>query len=84
MTRDAWQEFAFSFRRLGVVFAITEKMFNKDAQIIGLALTYDFNSYGSIGVGGNFAQSEANPYFSLGINKKAFEAVLGGLPGLFK
>ena len=74
----------FSFKRLGVAFAITEKLFDDDALIIGLALTYDFNSYGSIGVGGNFAQKETHPYFSFGINKKAFEAVLGSLAGLFR
>ncbi len=74
----------FSFKRLGVAFAITEKLFNDDAEIIGLAITYDFNSYGSIGVGGNFAQGEVSPYVSFGINKKAFEAMLGGLVGLFE
>ena len=74
----------FSSKRLGVAFAVTEKLFNDDARIIGLVLTYDFNSYGSIGIGGNFAQHETNPYFSFGINKKAFEAVLSGLAGLFK
>jgi hypothetical protein len=74
----------FSFKRLGVAFAITEKLFSDSAQVLALALTYDFNSYGSLGVGGNFAQHEVNPYFSFGINKKAFEAVLSGLGKLFK
>jgi hypothetical protein len=74
----------FSFRRLGFAFAITEKLFGNEAEIIGLALTYDFNSYGSIGLGGNFAQDEVHGYASFGINKKAFEAVLAGLAGLFK
>jgi hypothetical protein len=74
----------FSWQRLGIAFAITEKLFSDSAQVIALALTYDFNSYGSIGVGGNFAQHEAHPYVSFGINKKAFEAVLSGLSKLFK
>ncbi|MGD0036280.1 MAG: hypothetical protein ABSC53_03185 [Bacteroidota bacterium] len=74
----------FSWRRLGVAFAITEKLFNDDADIVGLALTYDFNSYGSIGIGGNFAHNETHGYASLGINKKAFEAAIKGLAGLFK
>ena len=74
----------FSWRRLGVAFAITQQLFNDDAEIIGLALTYDFNSYGSIGAGGNFAHNQTHGYASLGINKKAFEAVLGQLAGLFK
>ena len=59
-------------------------LFNDDAEIIDLALTYDFNSYGSIGIGGNFAHHEVHPHISFGINKKAFEAVLTGLAGLFK
>jgi hypothetical protein len=74
----------FSWRRLGIAFAITEKLFNDDADIVGLAFTYDFNSYGSIGIGGNFAHNETHGYASLGINKKAFEAVVKGLAGLFK
>ncbi|MBI1806498.1 MAG: hypothetical protein HYR76_05545 [Ignavibacteria bacterium] len=74
----------FSFRRLGFAFAITEKLFNSDAQIVALALTYDFNSYGSIGVGANLAQHQVHEYFSFGINKKAFEVALAGLTGLFK
>ena len=74
----------FSFKRLGVAFGITEKLFSDSAEVMALALTYDFNSYGSIGLGGNFAQHEVHPYFSLGINKKAFEALIGGLAGLFK
>lgn len=73
----------FSLRRLGVAFAVTEKLFAEDAEIIALALTYDFSSYGSIGVGGNFAGGERHGYSSLGINKKAFETVLKGLSGLF-
>ena len=74
----------FSWRRLGVAFATTEKLFSDSAEIIGLALTYDFNSYGSIGIGGNFARNEVHGYASLGINKKAFEAVIGGIAKLFK
>ena len=73
----------FSWRRLGVAFAVTERLFNDDAEIIGVVMTYDFNSYGSIGLGGNFAYNQTHGYTSLGINKKAFEAVLGGLAKLF-
>jgi hypothetical protein len=72
-----------SWSRLGVAFAITEKLFKDDAQIIALALTYDFNSYGSLGFGANLAQGEAHPYASFGINKKAFEEVVKGLASLF-
>ena len=72
-----------SWSRLGVAFAITEKLFNDDAQIIALALTYDFNSYGSLGFGANLAQGQAYPYVSFGINKKAFEEVVKGLASLF-
>ena len=75
---------AFSASRLGVAMVITEKLFSSDAQIIGLALTYDFNSYASIGVGRNLAQGKSFPYYSFGINKKAFEQLLSALAGLFK
>jgi len=74
----------FSWKRLGIAFAVTERLFSDSAEVIGLALTYDFNSYGSIGIGGNFARNEVHGYASLGINKKAFEAVIKGLAGLFK
>lgn len=73
-----------SWRRLGIAFAITEQLFSDSAQIVGLALTYDFNSYGSIGIGGNFASKTPHGYASLGINKKAFEAVIKGLAAIFK
>jgi len=84
VTGDDFVTPQFAWNRLGVAFAITEKLFSDSAQVIALALTYDFNSYGSVGLGGNFAQGEANPYFSFGINKKAFEAVLSALAGIFK
>ena len=75
---------AFSLSRLGVAIVITEKLFKADADILGLALTYDFNSYASIGVGRNLAQGQSYPYYSFGINKKAFEQLLVGLGSLFK
>jgi hypothetical protein len=74
----------FSMRRLGIAFAVTEKLFSNDAKIIGLVLTYDFNSYGSIGLGGNFAQEEIHGYASIGINKRAFEEVISALSKFFK
>lgn len=74
----------FSVERLGVALAITDKLFSDDAEIIALALTYDFNSYASIGIGANFAPRVAKPYASFGINKKAFESMLSILQGLFK
>lgn len=74
----------FLWRRLGIAFAVTKRLFNEDADIIGIALTYDFNSYSSIGLGGNFAQQEVHGYASFGINKKAFEAVVTSLASLFK
>lgn len=74
---------AFSLSRLGVAIVITEKLFKADAEILGIAFTYDFNSYASIGFGRNLAQGQSYPYFSFGINKKAFEQLLVGLAGLF-
>jgi len=73
-----------TWRRLGVAFAITENLFTEKAEILALALTYDFNSYGSIGLGGNFAGETVHGYASLGINKKAFETLVSQLSGLFK
>jgi hypothetical protein len=75
---------SFSWERLGIAFAITERLFADSAVVLALALTYDFNSYGSIGIGGNFAGKSAHGYASFGINKKAFEAVIKGIAGIFK
>lgn len=41
-------------------------------------LTYDFNSYCSLGAGWNSPKASA----SFGINGRAFEAVVAGLVGL--
>lgn len=73
-----------SWRRIGVAFAVTENLFTAKAEILALALTYDFNSYGSIGLGGNFAGERVHGYASLGINKKAFEALVSQLSKVFK
>lgn len=75
---------AFSISRLGVAIVLTDKLFTDDADILGLALTYDFNSYASIGIGRNLAQGRSYPYYSFGINRKAFEQLLIGLAGIFK
>lgn len=78
-----------SIRRLGVAFAITNRLFGEDARIRALALTYDFNSYGSIAAGVNFPGKDVEvgtineSYISFGINKRAFEQLLKGLTGLF-
>ncbi|HLX11789.1 MAG TPA: hypothetical protein VKS81_03145, partial [Bacteroidota bacterium] len=74
----------FSLSRLGVAMAITPKLFGQDADIIGLAFTYEFNSYASIGLGGNFAQNEIHSYMSFGINKKAFDNLIKGLAKIFQ
>ncbi len=73
----------FSFNRFGFAFAITEELFSEDAQILALALTYDFNSYASLGVGANLAQQDVTPYFSFGINQRAFKAVMKSIVGIF-
>ncbi len=74
---------ALSLSRLGVAIVITEQLFKEDAQIFGLALTYDFNSYGSIGYGRNLAGKEDHPYYSFGINKKAFQQLMRGMASIF-
>lgn len=84
---DEFVKPTLSFDRLGVAFAISEKLFNSDAEIMALALTYDFNVYGSIGAGLNFGDIEGNTkpktYFSFGINKKAFELLVISLGKIF-
>lgn len=74
---------ALSPDRLGVIFAISQDLLSDSSTIRALALTYEFNAYGSISVGANFpinkegpARKEVESYFSFGINKKAFEALM--------
>ena len=73
----------FSWQRLGIAFAITQELFSDSAQVIAVALTYDFNSYGSVGVGANFAGKAAHGYMSFGINKSAFDQLIKGISGIF-
>lgn len=75
----------FSARRLGVAFAISNKFFSDEADIMALALTYDFNSFGSIGIGANFPPNKkiTEGYFSFGINRRAFEALLVQMQKIF-
>jgi hypothetical protein len=86
LSGDDFVKPTLSFDRLGVAFAISNELFSDSARIVALALTYDFNAYGSIGVGANFrdpeGESDVQPYFSFGINKKAFEFLVGQLAGL--
>ncbi len=72
----------FSVNKLGLAIAFTTELFAEDADVLALALTYDFNSYTSIGAGLNFGELAGNrpdPYFSLGINARAFAALLSGV-----
>lgn len=74
----------FSIQRMGFAFAITPRLFADSAEIMALVITYDFNSYGSIGIGANFRFNEpAKLYWSFGINKRAFENVLKEVQKLF-
>ncbi|MBS1507714.1 MAG: hypothetical protein JSS79_13820 [Bacteroidetes bacterium] len=76
-----------SIERLGVAFAFTPQLFSKDAKILALLFSYDFNAYASIGVGANFGTLSANspdPYFSFGINNRAFQRLVTGIGKLFK
>jgi hypothetical protein len=75
---------AFSWQRLGIAFAITQQLFSDSAQVLALAVTYDFNSYGSIGFGANFAGKAAHSYMSFGINKKAFDELIKGIGSIFQ
>lgn len=73
-----------SVKRLGVALALTSKLFNKDAQLIGAAITYDLNSFVSLGAGVNLAHSDYPPYYSLGVNKRLFERALKAVADGFK
>jgi hypothetical protein len=73
-----------SIKRFSVSIALTQKLFDEDADIKALALTYDVNTYVSIGFGANFARDIITPYYSVGINKKLFEVLLKGMAGVFK
>lgn len=78
-----------SLRRLGVAFAVTNRLFSDDARIRALAFTYDFTSYGSIAAGVNFPGENSSSsmknelYMSFGVNKRAFEQMLKKVSGLF-
>lgn len=76
-----------SIRRLGVGVAFTPELFKEDARILALLLSYDFNAYASIGVGANFGKFSENgpdPYFSFGINQRAFQMLVAGIGNIFK
>ncbi|MEP2511307.1 MAG: hypothetical protein ABJH72_18200 [Reichenbachiella sp.] len=77
---------AFSIKKLGIAIVLSPRLFANDAEVLGMALTYDFNTYASLGVGANFgtlAGDEPDPYFSLGINQKIFQAFLKGMKNVF-
>ncbi|MEQ9229093.1 MAG: hypothetical protein RIF46_00310 [Cyclobacteriaceae bacterium] len=73
----------FSIQRLGIAVAVTPKLFQPDAEIQALLLTYDFNAYASIGIGANFGTLKDDKgrmsYLSFGINQRAFRALLNGI-----
>ncbi len=85
VTTNEITDIKFSPKKLGVAVAFTPELFSEDAKILALALTYDFNLYASIGIGANFGtlSENAEPYFSFGINQKAFEALIRGVAGIF-
>jgi hypothetical protein len=77
-----------SIKRLGLAAAITPKLFSDEAQILALAVTYEFNAYASVGAGFNFGTLNNNtsrqPYFSFGINQKAFQRLVTGIANVFR
>jgi hypothetical protein len=75
----------FSLKRLGVAFAITEKLFDTSAKVMALVVTYDFSTYGSVGVGANFPHGRSpESYISVGINRIAFQRGLREIERLFR
>ncbi len=75
----------FSLKRLGIAVAFTPQLFSEDADILALLFTYDFNAYASLGVGANFGrlESDSDLYISLGINQRAFKALVSGIGNVF-
>ncbi len=87
ITSNEFTKPELSIRRLGVAVAFTPQLFSKDAKILALLFSYDFNAYASIGVGANFGTLSANgpdPYFSFGINQKAFQRLVVGIANIFR
>ncbi|HVZ38165.1 MAG TPA: hypothetical protein VHI13_02735 [Candidatus Kapabacteria bacterium] len=81
---DAFVLPEFSVNRLGVAFAITDQLFSDSARVLAIALTYDFNSYGSLGLGANFPPGgKTTTYVSLGINRTAFQELLRQIQRVF-
>ncbi|MBI2419761.1 MAG: hypothetical protein HYV28_18005 [Ignavibacteriales bacterium] len=74
----------FSINRFSMVLGLTEMLFDENAPVIAAALSYDVNSYVSVGGGVNLARKTGKPYLSMGINKRAFEALMKSALGAFK
>jgi hypothetical protein len=86
ITSNEFAKPELSIQRLGVAFAFTPKFFSSDAEILALLFSYDFNAYASIGIGANFGTISGNrpdPYFSFGINQKAFQRLVVGIANIF-
>lgn len=86
VTGDDFTVPPFAPERLGVAFAISNEFFSDSARVAAIAITYDFNSYGSLAVGTNFntKESKIQSYLSFGINKKAFEGLVKAIRNLFE
>lgn len=87
ITSNEFAKPELSIKRLGVAVAFTPQLFAKDAKILALLFSYDFNAYASIGVGANFGTLSINgpdPYFSFGINQKAFQRLVVGIANVFR
>ncbi|MBM2816114.1 MAG: hypothetical protein HW421_2876 [Ignavibacteria bacterium] len=67
----------FLVERFGVSLAFNLAAVQGKTEVFALAFTYDFNSIVSIGIGVNYPSGSniSQGYFSIGINKRAFEAL---------
>jgi hypothetical protein len=77
----------FSYRKFGIAIAVSPKLFADDADILALVLTYDVNSFASLGIGANFRGVDrkfVETYFSFGINKRLFENLLSSMQKVFE
>jgi hypothetical protein len=68
--------------RLGLGIGITSDTFSKDPSFLSLALTYDMNTYTSIGFGANLIDKPAF-YIGVGINARAFKDLVKNSGTLF-
>lgn len=72
----------FDMNRLGIGIGITADTFSEEPSFLSVSLTYDINTYASFGFGAMLI-NEPQPYFSIGINARAFKDLVANSRKLF-